>query len=198
MRKTFLIFTVFFLQFSYSAAQQTNPNLFGVPYWDLGVEYGFKAGLGGNIGYTDLGVDRFHLSHGSISFLYKDDGVDKWGKDYTGTIGYNEFPGDIEDEGYSYLTVSFLAGIKITKGIHLLGVVGYQAATFVQQRYDETTILSPDGEYYTTFKAPEKDGIGAGLGLKFFLPVSSTMAISPTVQYTTLKGVSLSVGLAFN
>jgi hypothetical protein len=179
-------------------AQEVDSELLEAAYWDIGIEYGFDAGLGGNIGYTNLGVDTGRFSHGSISFLYKDDGIDRWGKDYTGTIGYNQFPEEIVDEGYSYLTGSLLLGLKIAKEIHLLGVAGYKKATFIQKRFNESTILSPDGKYYSEFSDTDKDGIGAGLGVKFFLPLSNNVALTPTVQATTLKGISLSVGLAFN
>jgi len=194
-----LIFCIltFFLISNITLAQNSNANLANRGYLGIGLEYGIDAGLGGNVGYTNLGVDRWNISHGSMSFLYKDDGVDRWGEDYTGTVGMNEFSQDIEDEGFSYLTISGLLGLKITKGVHILGIIGYQAATFIQQRFDDSTILSSDGEYYTTFRASDKDGIGGGVGLKFFLPVSNSTALTPTIQYTSLKGASLSIGIAF-
>jgi hypothetical protein len=193
-----LIFCIltFFLIPNITLAQNSNANLANRGYLGIGLEYGIDAGLGGNVGYTNLGVDRWIISHISVSFLYKDDGVDRWGEDYTGIVGMNEFSQDIEDEGFSYLTMSSLLGLKITKGVHILGIIGYQAKRFIQQRLDHSTILSSDGEYYTTFRASDK-GIGGGVGLKFFLPVSNSTALTPTIQYTSLKGASLSIGIAF-
>lgn len=126
MRKISCLFLGLFLFTTTMNAQEVDSELLEAAYWDIGIEYGFDAGLGGNIGYTNLGVDTGRFSHGSISFLYKDDGIDRWGKDYTGTIGYNQFPEEIVDEGYSYLTGSLLLGLKIAKEIHLLGVAGYK------------------------------------------------------------------------
>lgn len=165
-------------------------------YIDIGLEYGFNSGLGGNIGYNDLSVERGGLSLWSLSFLYKDDGIDQWGEYYQ-SIGQNQFPEDIIDTGYAYLTMHGIVGVKITKSTHALATIGYRMASYVQKRQDDFTILGNNGRYHTSYTDPDKSEIGAGIGVKFFLPMSEHVVFTPTIILSTLSVMSFSIGFAF-
>lgn len=196
MKTTILFTVIFLLTTTLIFAQYSNPKLTDRAYWDIGVEYGIDAGLGGNFGYTGLGVERWSISHGSVSILYRDDGIDLWG-DFYEYIGEREFPEDVVDTGYSFITMSGLIGMKISKSVHILGTIGYREASFVQKRKDEFTILGRNGRYHTSYRDTDKSGMGVGAGVKFFIPMSNGMALTPSVVASTLTTVSISLGLAF-
>lgn len=193
-----IIFNIIFLFLSTNSvlAQLTNESIQNQYYFDIGIEYGVDAGLGGNFGFTVMNVDRGSISHGSISILYRDDGIDAWGDLYE-TIGERQFSEDIIDTGFQFITVNGLIGLKITRGLHILGSIGYREASFVQKRRDETTILGRNGRYHTSYKDTDKSGIGAGAGLKFFIPLENGKFFTPSVHASTLTSLSISLGIAF-
>jgi len=196
MEKVIFGILSFFLLLSTSFAQSSDIKLADHAYWDVGIEYGIDSGLGINVGYTNLGVGSGHISHGSISASYKDDGIDKWGERYE-SIGQRQFSQDIIDTGYAFITASGIVGLKITKGVHILGSIGYQGANYVQKRQDNSTILGSNGRYYTEYRDPEKSSVGIGGGVKFFVPISDKIAFTPTIITSTIKKVSISLGVAF-
>lgn len=188
-----------FLSFTFPSitnAQYLNSQIQTEYYFDIGIEYGVDAGFGGNFGFTVLNVDKGSISHGSISILYRGDGIDAWGDLYE-TIGERQFSEDIIDTGFQFITVNGLIGLKITRGLHILGSIGYREASFIQKRRDETTILGRNGRYHTSYKDTDKSGIGAGVGLKFFIPLDNGKLFTPSVHTSTLTSFSISIGIAF-
>lgn len=186
---------IFLLVSNEVIAQNSELKLSKDNYLDFGLEYALDAGFGGNVGYTRLNVNRGQISHGSFSVLYKDDGIDKWGERYE-NIGQREFPQDVVDTGYSFLTLSGALGFKITDAVHILGSVEYQMASFVQKRRDDTTILGNNGRYFTEYRDTDKSSFGVGGGVKFFVPISDRLVFTPTLTASTTKMISLSLGLA--
>lgn len=195
MYKIILLITFFHLHSFLVLAQESQPVLKDY-YIDLGLVYGFDSGIGFNSGYSKLSVKRGGVSLYHLSFTFRDDGIDTWGPYYS-SIGQNQFPEDIIDTGYTFMTGHALIGIKVNKTLHVIGGPGYHYASFVQKRKDDFTILGNNGRYHTSYSDPDKSNFGAAVGIKLFLPMTETLAFTPSAIVSTLSIVSISIGLGF-
>ena len=159
----------------------------------VGVYYGqADQSLGFGVGLIRPNVGAGSLSYGSISFMRRQPGVDTWGEKFD-TIGQREFSEDIVDTGRRIDFFALEVGIKVLPYTHVIGSLGYESTFLVQQRNDDTTILGDNGRYWTDYRTPSESGMSAGGGLLFYIPISESIAVVPSLRGSTAKTTILSV-----
>jgi len=162
---------------------------------DLGVVYGYETGFGWSTGGTKLNGPLGSLSHASARIAFKDDGIDQWGPRYK-AVGRREFPEHIVDTGYSSTTLGGAVGVRAWKHAHVLASLEYQMVYLVQKRYDDTAVFRGNRRYFTRYRVSDRSGWGVGGGVKFFIPVSGGLMITPSLMGSTTSKIILSLGVA--
>lgn len=178
MKKLFLILIVFIPVFS--SAQYVDLSIgystSNLMIFDLGYYFNNKVYLG-----ADFGSEIFNGTSG---------------EDYTGTIGWNEFPEDVFETGeYTSSVINGCLGLRFNR-VLLSGVMGVAFNSFYQNRYDASTILGENGDYYVT-EEQSNSKFNIGGKMKMFLGSNSNTGFSIGLKATSVEGVGFLFGAAF-
>jgi hypothetical protein len=164
----------------------------------VGVHYGQSdqsVGLGVGVIRPDVGAGS--LSYGSFSFMRRQPGVETWGEKFD-NIGQREFRQDIVDTGRRIDFFALEVGMKVLPYTHAIASFGYESTSLVQQRDDDTTILGDNGRYWTDYRISQESGLSVGGGVLFYIPITESVAIMPSVRGSTAKTIVLSISFGAN
>lgn len=120
------------------------------------------------------------------------------GKNYTGSLSWNEYPGDkIKSVGRYNQLLDASVGYHIWKNISAGIGLGYAFESIYKNMYDKSHILSTSGNYYV--KAHDKGRFAGRVFVNCYIPLEHTgsyyLVLSP--QYSTYYNFGASVGIGF-
>jgi len=124
--------------------------------------------------------------------MRREPGVDTWGEKFD-NIGQREFSEDVVDTGERIDFFALDVGVKVFPYAHVVGSVGYESTFLVQQRDDDTTILGDNGRYWTDYRISSESGMSAGGGLLFYIPITESVVVAPSLRTSTAKTAILSI-----
>ncbi len=120
------------------------------------------------------------------------------GKNYSGNVGWNEYPSDnTKDRGKYNQMVDVSVGYHIWKNIAFGVGLGYVLESDYKNMYDKSHILTNSGDYH--LKARNGGSFAGRVFVNCYLPLDrmGTYYILLSPQYSTYYNFAASVGIGF-